>query len=221
MSTRGIIFDCDGTLLSTMNMWHEIENDLARRAGLEPSSELAAHIAPLTLPEVAEYFHFEHGLGSSAATVLNELTEAAIDGYGRYAHPRPGIPALLESLAQVGIHMAVASSSSPAMLRAGLTHANLWDYFDAVYSVDDVGESKRNPKIYHAARDAMGLSVAETWGAEDAIYAIRTLNAAGYRSIGIYECDSSGTWDEISTEALLPIRTWENFDISQLGIGRA
>ena len=75
MPTKGIIFDCDGTLLDTMDMWHEIEAELARRSGVEPSEELAAELAPLTLPEVAAYFHERHGLGSSNNEVLDMLGE--------------------------------------------------------------------------------------------------------------------------------------------------
>lgn len=216
MPTQGVIFDCDGTLLDTMDMWHEIEADLARASGIEPSNELAAELAPLTLPEVAAFFHERHGLGSSNDDVLGMLTESAIEGYGTIAVARPGALATVEALAAAGVRMSVASSSSQAMLRAGLSHAGFLPYLDAVFSVDDVGESKRSPKVYDAAREAMGTATAKTWGAEDAIYAVRTLNAAGYRTIGIYDTDPSGTWDELLSEATIAIRTWEGFDVSRL-----
>ena len=29
----GVIFDCDGTLLDSMDVWREVEDELARRAG--------------------------------------------------------------------------------------------------------------------------------------------------------------------------------------------
>ncbi len=217
MRTKGVIFDCDGTLLDTMDMWHEIEADLARASGVEPSEELAAELAPLTLPEVAAYFHERHGLGASNDDVLGMLTESAIKGYGTIAVARPGALAVVEALAAAGVRMSVASSSSQAMLQAGLAHAGFLPYLDAVFSVDDVGESKRSPKVYHAAREVMGTTVAETWGAEDAIYAVRTLNKAGYRTIGIYDTDPSGTWEQLQTEATLAIMTWEGFDIARLG----
>lgn len=213
MPTKGVIFDCDGTLLDTMDMWHRIEADLARKAGIEPSHELAAELAPLTLPEVAAYFHERHGLGASNDAVLAMLNEAAIEGYGTIATARPGALAAVQALAEAGVRCSVASSSSPAMLQAGLSHAGFLPYLDAVFSVDDVGESKRSPKIYDAARDAMGTATAETWGVEDAIYAVRTLVRAGYRTVGIYDSDPSGTWDELQAEATMAIRTWEGFDV--------
>lgn len=217
MRTKGVIFDCDGTLLDTMDMWHEIEADLARASGVEPSEELAAELAPLTLPEVAAYFHERHGLGASNDDVLGMLTESAIKGYGTIAAARPGALVVVEALAAAGVCMSVASSSSQAMLQAGLAHAGFLPYLDAVFSVDDVGESKRSPKVYHAAREVMGTTVAETWGAEDAIYAVRTLNKAGYRTVGIYDTDPSGTWEQLQAEATLAITTWEGFDIARLG----
>ena len=31
----GVIFDCDGTLLDSMDVWREVEDELARRAGAQ------------------------------------------------------------------------------------------------------------------------------------------------------------------------------------------
>ena len=56
-----------------------------------------------------------------------------------------------------------------------------------IISVDEVGASKREPTIYHHAREVMGTDKALTWGFEDSLYAMDTLEKAGYPVLGLYD----------------------------------
>ena len=66
--------------------------------------------------------------------------------------------------------------------------------------------------MYDRAREAMGTPLATTWGVEDSVYAVRTLKAAGYRTLGIYDCDISGTAEELREVAERFIATFEDVD---------
>ena len=59
----------------------------------------------------------------------------------------------------------------------------------------------------------MGTSLATTWGVEDSVYAVRTLKAANYRTLGIYDCDISGTCEQLAAEAERFITTFEDLDV--------
>ena len=106
--------------------------------------------------------------------------------------------------------MSVASSSPKPYLQAGLACAGIVPYLAAIVSVEDVNSNKRNPKVYDHTRDLMGTSTLLTWGFEDAVYAIRTLSHAGYGTVGVYDHDLSGTWDQLSSEADLAVRSFED-----------
>ena len=62
---------------------------------------------------------------------------------------------------------------------------------------------------FDRAREALGTTRAQTWGFEDATYALRTLNAAGYHTFGVYDCDLSGTFEELAGEADMVARSFE------------
>ena len=66
-------------------------------------------------------------------------------------------------------------------------------YFSAVFCCKDVGRGKRYPDIYNHALGFLGTKKEETPVFEDAIFAIRTLHANGFVSVGIE--------DKYSTEA--------------------
>lgn len=212
MDRIGVIFDCDGTLIDSMDAWRDLEGELGRRAGVELTSEDRQTLCTLNIPESAQYFHDRFGLGASGDEVVGMMDEIMLDFYGNRAVARPGALAFIEGLARHGVVMSVASSSPKPYLKAGLACAGIAPYLEAVVSVEDVHSNKRNPKVYDHTRDLMGTSTSLTWCFEDAIYAVRTLARAGYGTVGVYDHDLSGTWGQLSAEADLAIRSFEDLD---------
>ena len=212
MDRIGVIFDCDGTLIDSMDAWRDLEGELGRRVGVELTSEDRQTLCTLNIPESAQYFHDRFGLGASGDEVVGMMDEIMLDFYGHRAVARPGALAFIAGLARHGVVMSVASSSPKPYLEAGLACAGIAPYLEAVVSVEDVHSNKRNPKVYDHTRDLMGTSTSLTWGFEDAIYAVRTLARAGYGTVGVYDHDLSGTWGQLSAEADLAIRSFEDLD---------
>lgn len=212
MDRIGVIFDCDGTLIDSMDAWRDLEGELGRRVGVELTSEDRQTLCTLNIPESAQYFHDRFGLGASGDEVVGMMDEIMLDFYGHRAVARPGALAFIDGLARHGVVMSVASSSPKPYLEAGLACAGIAPYLEAVVSVEDVHSNKRNPKVYDHTRGLMGTSTSLTWGFEDAIYAVRTLARAGYGTVGVYDHDLSGTWGQLSAEADLAIRSFEDLD---------
>ena len=212
MDRIGVNFDCDGTLIDSMDAWRDLEGELGRRAGVELTSEDRQTLCTLNIPESAQYFHDRFGLGASGDEVVGMMDEIMLDFCGNRVVARPGALAFIDGLARHGVVMSVASSSPKPYLEAGLACAGIAPYLEAVVSVEDVHSNKRNPKVYDHTRDLMETSTALTWGFEDAIYAVRTLARAGYGTVGVYDHDLSGTWGQLSAEADLAIRSFEDLD---------
>lgn len=210
MDRIGVIFDCDGTLIDSMDVWRNLEGELGHRAGVELTAEDRQTLCTLNIPESAQYFHQRYGLGASSEQVVGMMDEIMLEWYSKHAVARPGALEFIDGLAQRGVVMSVASSSPKPYLQAGLACAGIVPYLAAIVSVEDVNSNKRNPKVYDHTRDLMGTSTLLTWGFEDAVYAIRTLSHAGYGTVGVYDHDLSGTWDQLSSEADLAVRSFED-----------
>ncbi len=213
---RGAIFDCDGTLLDTMGLWHAMEEELARMAGHGLTAEEVDLLCTLTLPETARYFHEHHGLGENPSEVVALVERMAAEFYRTQARPRPGVLAVLEALREAGVPCAVASSSPHSMLGPGLEGSGLAPYISHVVSVDDVGASKREPAAYNRACELLGTPREDTWVFEDAVYAVRTAHEAGYPTVGVWDCDQSGTFEELASLADVAVRSFEELDIGRL-----
>ncbi len=215
-SQIGIMFDCDGTLIDSMPMWREVEEKLGRRAGVVLSQTDTDLLTILTIPEVGAFFYERYGLGSSPHQVVDMIDELVLEYYQTCASERSGALEFVKQLAAAGVHMSVVSSSPQPYLQAGLTRCGFAPYLDAIVSVDDVGRSKRESTVWDRACDLMGTQKENTWGMEDAAYAVQTLNSAGYRTLAIYDCDLSGTQEELKKLAHHMVMSFEELSAQTL-----
>ncbi len=216
-----VIFDCDGTLADSMGVWRVVESDLAHRAGRELTRADVEELTTMSIPECGAFFHDRLGLGRDGQDVVDMINETMLDFYSRRVEPRPGALEFVQELAAYGVPMAIASSTPQKLLEAAVHHMGFDDYVCAVVSVDLVGASKRDPAVYDRARATLGPERAQTWGFEDSIYAIRTLNNAGFHTCGVYDCDKSGTYDMLVHLADMAIRSFADIDAeSFLAIAR-
>ena len=205
----GIIFDCDGTLVDSMGVWRALEESLTNQGGFTLSKADTDIITPLSIPETAAYIHEHFGLGATAAAVETMINEFMLDYYSHRACPRPGALAFVQGLHEQGVPMAVASSTPSELLIEAMKSCGFAPYMKAIVSVEDVGSSKRSPEVYDAARASLGTTRAQTWGFEDATYALVTLSQAGYHTVGIYDDDKAGTWEDLVATADVAIQSFE------------
>ena len=69
----------------------------------------------------------------------------------------PEVHDTLIQLKASGMHLAILSNGTPAMLSAAVDHAGITALLDAVLSVEEVGVFKPHPSVYQLAVDRMGV----------------------------------------------------------------
>ena len=208
LQIKGAIFDCDGTLLDSLGAWRSLEEEVAQQAGVVVTPEEHKLFTTFTIPEVARYFHEQYGFAKSVDAVIGIMDEYMMFYY-EHARLLPGAGSILKSCARNNVKMTMASSSKAKFLQAGAKATDIADYFCAIISVEEVGASKREPAIYHHAREVMGTERALTWGFEDSLYAMDTLRRAGYPVLGLYDEDHGVPQREVEKRARIAVPTLE------------
>lgn len=213
MAITGAILDLDGTLVDSLDAWRDLESVLLERSNVAVTREDRALFTTFTLDETAQWFHDKAGLGVDAAEVRKIMDDHMVEYLSHHVRVLPGVRPFLESCKQSGIKMSVASSSPKLYIRTALKSTGLEPYFSCVLSVEDLGASKREPRIFDHARELMGTEKQSTWGFDDSLYALRVLREAGYPTVGIYDPHEDLPFDAWQDRATIVVKSFEKLSL--------
>lgn len=215
MALTGAILDFDGTLVDSLDGWHNLEGVLAKEAQVIVTPEDRRQLTTFTLDETASWFHDRFGLGKDAAAVRAMMDDYMVDFLTHSAPILPGVVPFLEECKQRGVMLSVASSSPQLYLQTALRATGLLPYFSAVLSVEDVGHSKREAHIFDHARKLMATPKPSTWGFDDSRYALAVLRQAGYPTVGIFDPHEGATPEQWQEEVDIVVESFEDLSFDR------
>jgi HAD superfamily hydrolase (TIGR01509 family) len=181
---KGIIFDIDGTLANSVEMFYEAALEILHLAGAPPAPkdrvyELMRLGAPLEKLFPPEY-------PDPAATLKRIVDERMHKWMHRYHHETEAIPGsveLLHSLHTQGVLLGIATSSGralPFLDRWGVRHL-----FRGIVGREDVTNHKPHPEPILKCLDHLGLQAHEIMYIGDSPIDIQAGKAAGAYTIGV------------------------------------
>lgn len=184
---KAAIFDMDGTLLDSMDMWIAFSPSFCKKYGIEWSDDIQTAVMTMSFVGAAEYFcdHFPH-IGYKKDDLLDVWFKMLANDYKTIVTIKPNIKAYLEKLRSEGIPCAVATMTEHLLCDEALKFHGLDGYFDYVLTYEDVdGKGKEFPDIYYKAAELLGAAPCDCLVYEDSLHAIETAHAAGFPICGI------------------------------------
>ncbi|KAB7708251.1 HAD-IA family hydrolase [Bacillus aerolatus] len=123
-----IIFDFDGTLANSLEMFIAAYNDLAAKEGYrQVAMEDIDHLSKMTIPERCHFLNFPMRNIPFAAPKLYRYIRKLKNGLPFY----PGIKKMLDELKQQGFKVAIISSNATDIINRSL-EAHQVDYVDDI-----------------------------------------------------------------------------------------
>ena len=176
---QAAVFDLDGLLVNTEELYQHVGSELLRRRGKTFGPDLLDAMMGRP-PAVSLAIMIEwHGLADTVETLAAETGAIFAGLLDERLEPMPGAVDLVDVLAGRGLPRAVATSSGPAFARDVLGRVGLLDRFAFVLTSADVVNGKPDPEIYLAAAARLGVDPAAMIVFEDSHNGCRAAVAAG------------------------------------------
>jgi len=194
---KGVIFDFDGTLLDSMQVWKVFEYEYLRSLGAEPRPGLGEVLRSMSSVEEAVYFREEYGVTQSVEKIVLGRNSLISQKYKNEIPLKTGVITVLHELKKRGIKMCIATATERELVEPAISRLGLMEYVERVFTCEEVGVSKSSPDIYLLAAGYFGLAPADILVVEDALYAMKTAKKAGFVVAGVYDLSSEDQTDEI------------------------
>jgi HAD superfamily hydrolase (TIGR01509 family) len=183
MTPAAIVFDLDGVLVDSEQVWDEVRRRVVAERGGRWTDEATTAMQGMSTPEWAAYLST---LG--AAGTPDELAGAVVAAMAdRYREHVPLLPGAVEAVTALSERwpLAVASSSPPELIRVVLAAAGVADRFRAVVSSEEVEHGKPAPDVYLAAAARLGVDPGRCVAIEDSGNGLRAAAAAGMTVVAV------------------------------------
>ncbi|GAA0086998.1 HAD family phosphatase [Clostridium sp. CTA-7] len=197
---QAVIFDLDGTLIDSMGIWAQIDEEYLSKFGYNVPDNLQEKITHLTLTETAIYFKNNFNIDSSIEDIIFTWHEMAFYHYSNTIKLKDGVVEYLTLLKQKGVKIALATSNSIPLLEVTLKRNNIYHFFDSITTTEEVKKSKDNPDIYLLSAKKLNVDPNKCLVFEDIVQAVKGAKLAGMKVFAIYDKAS-----ENQKEALINI----------------
>ncbi|WEV53732.1 HAD family phosphatase [Bifidobacterium sp. ESL0704] len=177
---KAAIFDLDGTLLDSMDVWHQVDVDFFAERGLTLTDDYMSDVCAMKPDEVARYTIERYGLDDTPGELSRHWDEMVLEAYGTTVQAKPHAIEYLDYLRGSGAKLAVATSLSPKVREVAMRHVGIDTYFETVVSVEDTqAASKNSPEVYLLAASHLGIPARHCTVFEDLLTAVCTAKDAG------------------------------------------
>ena len=179
---EAVVFDLDGVLLDSEQVWDEVREQLARERGGRWSERAQADMMGMSSPEWSRYMHDAVGLPEPPEEINAEVVRRML---ARYRERLPLLPGAVEAVRRLGERwtLALASSSNRELIDAFVEVTGL--DFRVTVSSEEVPRGKPAADVFLEAARRLAVAPERCAAIEDSANGIRAAHAAGLLVVAI------------------------------------
>jgi HAD superfamily hydrolase (TIGR01509 family) len=181
---EAVVFDLDGVLLDSEQLWDEVREELARERGGRWHERAQRDMMGMSSPEWSRYMHDVIGLREPPEEISAEVVRRMGE---RYREQLPLFPGAVEAVERLAARwpLGLASSSNRPLIDRVLDVSGLARFFRATVSSEEVPRGKPAPDVYLEAARRLGIDAGRCAAVEDSRNGILSARAANMRVIAI------------------------------------
>ncbi len=181
---EAVVFDLDGVLLDTEEVWDEARRQIAAERGGRWPEDAQRAMMGMSSPEWSRFMHDVVGLAEPPEEISAEVV-ARLEAL--YHERLPLIDGAIEAVRRIGSArpLAIASSSNRPLIDLFLELTGTGHLFRATVSSEEVARGKPAPDVYLEAARRLGAAATGCAAIEDSENGIRSAAGAGMRVVAI------------------------------------
>ena len=184
MTPKAVVFDLDGVLLESEQVWNEAKRELVEERGGSWSEGAPRDMMGMSSPEWSAYLRDELGVDMDTAAISDDVV-ARLEAI--YREGLPWIEGAREAVERMAaaLPIGLASSSNREIIDLFLDLSGLRELFDVTVSSEEVERGKPAPDVYLEAVRRLGVRPEDSVAVEDSENGIKAAKAAGMRVIAL------------------------------------
>ncbi len=210
---RAVLFDFDGLIVDTESTGYLTWQEIFSEHGHELEVELYAQVVGTDFNTSYDPRRdLEQRTGRvfdwDAVEVARRTRESELR---KTLTPLPGVLDRLHEARELGMRVAIASSSPRWWIDSWMEQLGLRDHFHHFSTVDDTGKVKPDPSLFVHAAENLGVPHEETVIFEDSLNGLRAALGAGIRCVVApgpmtRHLDFDGAWRRVESLAHISLR---------------
>jgi HAD superfamily hydrolase (TIGR01509 family) len=186
--TAAVVFDLDGVLLESEQVWNEAKEALVRERGGRWSDRAPRDMMGMSSPEWSGYVRDQLGVDLDPEEISADVV-ARLERI--YSERLPWIEGAREAVERTAARwpIGLASSSNREIIDLFLELSGLAELFAVTVSSEEVERGKPAPDVYLETARRLGVPAADCTAVEDSENGIRAARAAGMRVIALPNCE--------------------------------
>jgi HAD superfamily hydrolase (TIGR01509 family) len=179
-----VVFDLDGVLLDSEQVWDEVREQLTRERGGRWHENAQREMMGMSSTEWSRYMRDSLGLSEPPEEISAEVVRRLED---RYRTQLPLLDGAREAAERLAARwpLGLASSSNRELIDLVLDVSGLARFFRVTVSSEEVRRGKPAPDVYLEAARRLEVGPESCAAVEDSSNGIRSAKAAGMRVIAI------------------------------------
>jgi HAD superfamily hydrolase (TIGR01509 family) len=182
VSIAGVVFDMDGVLIDSEQVWDDIRRKYVVEQRVEWKPEYTRAMMGMSSLEWPVFLADEVGVSRPPDVINKEVVDRLVDSYKSHV---PVLPGAVEAVGRLAAEfpLALASSSNRSLIDLVLEQLDLTAAFVATVSSEEVPHGKPSPDVFLEAARRAGLDATQCAAVEDSSNGIRSAHKAGMRVI--------------------------------------
>lgn len=184
------IFDLDGTIADSLDIWSDIDTEFFAMFGLELPDDYQDAVKTMDFKAAAKYTKELLGLSWTEEEIIEKWNLMCRDEYAHNIPLKDGAEEYIKELSLRGVKLGLATASGPELFGPLLRRHGIYDCFETFVTTTQAGKDKNSPDVYLLCAEKLSCKPERCMVFEDILPGVLSAKSAGMTVTAVLDSHS-------------------------------